>query len=522
MKYFIFWSILTILYTSNADADNFVWQFHDNHFYDETGGLGPGSVQAGFLTAVSDIHHTYTFDTKSCLLTQTEWLSDGAGGQYPAPYNSQFNYTNVYLNDPHLDTNILLFETVNDFLVSVRQQATTDVTTMINSIVNQIHATNINEQELYTITEETVNDIFNGADITSLDIYKNLQRQITVLSQRNANISAIANAINNTSNINQHKKLTAIKLQLDYYLYSNISEYHKLLNKLTPNSPTTAITTTQNVLSSINNQISTRVSSLRGHFGGDTPKKTGVWAQGLTNHSKKTDNSEFTSNTFGLITGIDKRFDNGIILGLGFIHNITKATEGDKKTDSTGNTIFAYGEFRPTDEWYINTVLSSGVFSYTNDTNVVTSDYTTYNVGINLTTGYDWDNGFSVFGGTRYFSISQSAYTDSIDQHIDNNNLSVLTLTTGGRYSTSFLPGFITNLRVNTLYDVFQPNNKTNVYLAGVSYQINDENLKPFGIETGIALNLYDDNWNFDIGYDLKWRNNFVSHTSHIKVKYNF
>lgn len=115
----------------NTIADYVVF---DNHFYDETGGLGPGSVEAGFLTAVSDIYGYHNGGTTeqiaftleggvttdmneglkidffvryahlgqvktsgSVVVSQTEWLSDGSGtddGEYEAPYDSVMHYTN--------------------------------------------------------------------------------------------------------------------------------------------------------------------------------------------------------------------------------------------------------------------------------------------------------------------------------------------------------------------------------------------------------------------------------------------
>ena len=112
----------------NTIADYVVF---DNHFYDETGGAGPGSVQAGYLTAVSDIYgyhnggtmEQFAFNLEagvttdmndglkidffvryanlgkvkssgSVVVTQTEWLSDGAGDEYEAPYDSVMHYTN--------------------------------------------------------------------------------------------------------------------------------------------------------------------------------------------------------------------------------------------------------------------------------------------------------------------------------------------------------------------------------------------------------------------------------------------
>ena len=112
----------------NTIADYVVF---DNHFYDETGGLGPGSIEAGYLTAVSDIYGYHNGGTTeqiaftleggittdmneglkidffvryanlgqvktsgSVVVSQTEWLSDGAGDEYEAPYDSVMHYTN--------------------------------------------------------------------------------------------------------------------------------------------------------------------------------------------------------------------------------------------------------------------------------------------------------------------------------------------------------------------------------------------------------------------------------------------
>ena len=105
----------------------------DNSFYDETNGLGPGSIQAGGLTAISDVYAYHNGGTMeqlefqleggvttamndglkldfyiryanlgkvktsgSIIVSQTEWLSDGAGDEYEAPYDSVFHYTNWF------------------------------------------------------------------------------------------------------------------------------------------------------------------------------------------------------------------------------------------------------------------------------------------------------------------------------------------------------------------------------------------------------------------------------------------
>ncbi|MBR5354807.1 MAG: hypothetical protein IK122_01625, partial [Alphaproteobacteria bacterium] len=114
----------------NTIADYVIF---DNTFYDETNNLGPGSVPAGGLTAISDVYAYHNGGTMeqlafqleggvttamneglkldffiryahlgkvktsgSIIVSQTEWLSDGAGDEYEAPYDSVFHYTNWF------------------------------------------------------------------------------------------------------------------------------------------------------------------------------------------------------------------------------------------------------------------------------------------------------------------------------------------------------------------------------------------------------------------------------------------
>ncbi|MBR5904745.1 MAG: hypothetical protein IKZ49_04425 [Alphaproteobacteria bacterium] len=114
----------------NTIADYVVF---DSTFYDETGDLGPSSIPAGGLTGISDVYAYHNGGTMeqlafsleagvttdmndglkldffiryanlgkiktsgSIIVSQTEWLSDGAGDEYEAPYDSVFHYTNWY------------------------------------------------------------------------------------------------------------------------------------------------------------------------------------------------------------------------------------------------------------------------------------------------------------------------------------------------------------------------------------------------------------------------------------------
>ncbi len=114
----------------NTIADYVVY---DKTFYDATGSGGLGSTAAGDLTGVSDVFAypnggtteqlAFTLEgglsteldggmkldffiryanlgtvktSGSIVVSQTEWLGDGAGGEYQAPYDSVYHYTNWY------------------------------------------------------------------------------------------------------------------------------------------------------------------------------------------------------------------------------------------------------------------------------------------------------------------------------------------------------------------------------------------------------------------------------------------
>ena len=90
------------------------------------------------------------------------------------------------------------------------------------------------------------------------------------------------------------------------------------------------------------------------------------------------------------------------------------------------------------------------------------------------------------------------------------------------KYDAKITQIFTPNIHINMIYDVIQPNSKTNVDIAGIPYQIKGDNLNPFGIESGITFNLNKDNWDLSAGYDLEIRSDFISHTGHIRAKYSF
>lgn len=84
-----------LIYAVPAFADNIILTAYDNNFYQVVSESELPSAPAGDLTAISDIYYYYDPVNKTLGVTQTEWIADGAGGEYPAPYDSTNYYTNV-------------------------------------------------------------------------------------------------------------------------------------------------------------------------------------------------------------------------------------------------------------------------------------------------------------------------------------------------------------------------------------------------------------------------------------------
>jgi hypothetical protein len=578
MKKIFLTSICVICTNLAAYSTPFVWEYYDDTFYDETGGLGPGEIQAGGLTGISDVYYKYYFDAKDMTLSQTEWLSDGAGDEYPAPYDSNFFYSNLYLGNPGyigVPETVNYVEDVNNpgnFIVEIipehieelqdwllppaletfQSLAQRDIDFLIDKILENAGTDTLSKSNFDEIKQEILDEIFSGTDITSLDIYNRLYNFATVQNANNKmdNMLAILNSLQNKLD-SMDAKISDLQQELAEH-DNRLNFLNALFNSVQPRSATVSTGVSRTVNTIITNQVSVRVGSVMGtgttetnvtenvetfdagfasHLGNTvendyyewkTMDGVSFWGQGLANYSEKSGKDTFNADTYGVTLGVDKKIGDNKLFGMGYTFSNTRANSENANTDITGSQVFLYGEYRPITSVYIDGILSYGVSEYKTDMNVNKSDYDVSNFGLNLKTGYEWDDGFGAFFGTNYMNINQKSYTDYMGQRIAKNNSSVLTLTAGGQYRTNIQDFLIVNLRANAVYDALTPNAKTNVDINGISYQIIGENIARIGFQSGISLDKSIEDWTFDIGYDFEWRNNFISHTGRIKIRKTF
>lgn len=92
MKKIIF-GFIGMLFVFSSYAVDLTLVSYDGNMYSV---MDPAYASAGQLTMVSDIYYYYKPFERSLILSQTEWVGDGNGYDYPAPYNpSEYYYSGI-------------------------------------------------------------------------------------------------------------------------------------------------------------------------------------------------------------------------------------------------------------------------------------------------------------------------------------------------------------------------------------------------------------------------------------------
>lgn len=319
--------------------------------------------------------------------------------------------------------------------------------------------------------------------------------------------------------------------------------YVDALTALAPDVAPSVQQTATETAGAVFNAVGTRLSGSapavsKGMSSGDNPfTKVAAWVQGLFNKAKLDDTSSskgFDSKTYGTAMGLEGKLDTATKLGVGYAYSKTDIDGFMRDTDVKTHTAILYGEYKPSN-WYVNTVLSYGWSDYDEKKNVagvgVKADWDVESFAMQLMTGYDMSyRGFGITPevGLRYVHIKQDAYTDSADQRVSGNKSDIVTGVVGTKISKDFIlensVKVRPELKAAMTYDMKNDKGGAMVTLAnGSSYAVTGKALDRFGIELGAGLTAeINDNVEFYIGYEGKFRDNYDDHTGLVNVKYNF
>ena len=274
-----------------------------------------------------------------------------------------------------------------------------------------------------------------------------------------------------------------------------------------------------------------------GMSSGDSNPDAAVWVQGMYNHSELDDTSKakgFDADSAGVALGIEKFINKNVKIGAGYAYTNTDIDGFMRDTDVDTHTAILYGEYKPSN-WFINGIATYGWSDYSEDKNVngvgVKADYDVETFGLQAMTGYDMQ--FKNFGltpevGLRYVHIKQDAYKDYADQSVSGNDSDILTGVIGAKFSMEAMINRCLTIKpefhVAATYDMINDDVNSVVTLAnGSAYAVDGEALDRFGMEFGAGITAeVNDNVEFSLGYEGKFREDYQDHTGLINAKYKF
>lgn len=343
-----------------------------------------------------------------------------------------------------------------------------------------------------------------------------------------ANNAAAAEAWDNVSGLSGAAE--EVRQALNDLSQNDAQGYLKALNAVAPTDSRKNLRVVKEVNNLIGNEIARR-QEMQGRSSGDAMETTGGWMEVLGNYAKQdstSDTTGFTGKTAGFALGLDGKVNEDTTVGLGYAFARTTVDADSGDTDVDGHTLFVYGKYQPS-QAYVRGVASYGFADYTEKFNVAgvsaKADYDTDNIGLQAFAGYDMDNGFTPEAGFRYIRQMQDGYTDSLGQHVETDDVNLLTAVASVKYTKDYAVdnAVITpKARLGLTYDVVSDNNTADVNIGNVSYRIEGERLERLGAEAGLGLEANVDNWTLSLGYDLGLRKDYQSHTGMLKLKYEF
>ena len=266
-------------------------------------------------------------------------------------------------------------------------------------------------------------------------------------------------------------------------------------------------------------------------------ERAAMWVQGLFNKSKLDDTSKsygFDADSSGVAMGAEKYVTEDTKIGLGYAYTNTDIDGFMRSTDVDTHTAFVYGEYKPSN-WYVNGIASYSWSDYSEDKNVsgvgVKADYDAETFGLQAMTGYDMQLkhfGLTPEVGLRYVHISQDGYTDSADQKVSSSDSDILTGVIGAKVSKTWTLENGMNIkpeaRIAATYDLMNDDVNSVVTLAnGSAYMVEGDALDRFGMEFGAGVTAeVNDNVEFALGYEGKFREDYQDHTGLVNLKYKF
>lgn len=284
------------------------------------------------------------------------------------------------------------------------------------------------------------------------------------------------------------------------------------------------------VQNTVANLAAGRLTALTlGRGGGDVDITAGgVWAQGIYNKSKQ--NDAFRGYTRGIAGGVDMTMNRVLTLGAGYSYAHSDITGTARDTEVDSSTIFAYGQYKPTD-WFVNAMANYTMSDYSEHafalgTNI-DANYDVHSYGGQVMTGYDFAGGITPAVGVRYMHVSADEYKNSlgIKNKLQDSDYMTAVLETRWTYGFKLNRGLMLKpeLRYAVKYDFMSDEQVATILLPGVdSYALNGTRLSRLGAEFGGGLGIRAGGLDLSVNYEIEIREGFTSQTGRARIRYEF
>ena len=322
-----------------------------------------------------------------------------------------------------------------------------------------------------------------------------------------------------------------IQEALNTLVQHDIPQYLEALTNLAPTDSQFRLQNAKEAQNLIGRQIALRLDSSDCPTCKDPFRKTAMWMQGLGGYAKQDnrfDAAGYSAYTGGYAIGYDGNVNCDTTVGFGYAYTTTDGESHGRDMDVSAHNLFAYGKYQPS-EWYLRGAFTYGAAKYDEKSDVaghsVTAKYDVHYTGLEAALGHDFANGLTPEFGLRATHLMPDDYEDSLGQKVTNKDIFALSAAALLKYRNTYELNEYTvrpNVYAGLTYDLTDDGSNTAVRINEMNYDIIGKRLPRLGGEAGFAVEVSHDNIDLSVGYDMGYREDYISHTGMIKLRYNF
>ena len=323
----------------------------------------------------------------------------------------------------------------------------------------------------------------------------------------------------------------SIQNKLNTLVQHDIPQYLEALTNLAPTDSQFRLQNAKEAQNLIGRQIALRLDSSDCPTCKDPFRKTAMWMQGLGGYAKQDnrfDAAGYSAYTGGYAIGYDGNVNCDTTVGFGYAYTTTDGESHGRDMDVSAHNLFAYGKYQPS-AWYLRGAFTYGAAKYDEKSDVaghsVTAKYDVHYTGLEAALGHDFANGLTPEFGLRATHLMPDDYEDSLGQKVTNKDVFALSAAALLKYRKTYELNEYTvrpNVYAGLTYDLTDDGSNTAVRINEMNYDIIGKRLPRLGGEAGFAVEVSHDNIDLSVGYDMGYREDYISHTGMIKLRYNF